>query len=64
MNLNLVQICGRLTKKPEARTTQNGTVVATFSVATNRIYKNRDGEKVEEVEFHNVTAWKKGEGSI
>ena len=57
MNINLVQICGRLTKTPESRTTQGGVVVLSFSVATNRSWKDKDGQKQEETEFHNVTAF-------
>jgi len=57
MNINLVQVCGRLTKTPESRTTQGGVVVLSFSVATNRTWKGKDGQKQEEVEFHNVTAF-------
>jgi len=57
MNLNLVQICGRLTKKPEMRTTPTGINVLSFSVASNRNWKDKEGQKQEEVEFHNVTAF-------
>ena len=57
MNINLVQICGRLTKTPESRTTQGGVVVLSFSVATNRTWKDKEGQKQEETEFHNVTAF-------
>lgn len=57
MNINLVQICGRLTRTPENRTTQNGSIVASFSVASNRSWKDKQGQKVEETEFHNVVAF-------
>lgn len=58
MNLNMVQICGRLTRDPEVKTTPNGKQVSSFVVATNYSYKNQAiGEKVEEVEFHNVVAF-------
>ena len=57
MNINLVQICGRLTKEPELRTTTSGTKVLSIGVATNRTYKDKEGKKVEETEFHNVTAF-------
>ncbi len=57
MNINLVQVCGRLTKTPESRTTTGGVVVLSFSVATNRTWKDKQGQKQEEVEFHNVTAF-------
>jgi len=57
MNINLVQVCGRLTKTPESRTTQGGLIVLSFSVATNRSWKDKQGQKQEETEFHNVTAF-------
>ena len=57
MNINLVQICGRLTKTPESRTTQGGVVVLSFSVATNRSWKDKDGQKQEETEFHNIVTF-------
>lgn len=57
MNLNLVQICGRITRDPEVRTMPNGTQVASFSVASNRTWKDQQGQKQEEVEFHNVVAF-------
>ena len=58
MNLNLVQICGRMTANPELKNTPNGTVVGKFSVASNRTWKDKNsGQKKEEVEFHNVVAF-------
>ena len=57
MNINLVQICGRLTRTPESRTTQGGIIVMLFSVATNRSWKDKQPQKQEETEFHNVTAF-------
>ena len=58
MNLNLAQICGRMTADPEAKTLPTGTMIAKFSVASNRTWKNKtSGQKEEEVEFHNVVAF-------
>ncbi len=57
MNLNKVIIAGRLTADPELRTTPSGTHVASFSLATNRNWKDKDGQKKEETEFHNIVAW-------
>jgi len=57
MNLNKVIIIGRLTADPELRTTNSGQSVTTVGVATNRIWTNRDGERQEETEFHNVVVW-------
>lgn len=54
--LNRVIIMGRLTKDPELRHTQNGTAVASFSVAVDRDRKKKDGEK--EVDFIDIVAWR------
>ncbi len=59
MNLNLVQVCGRITRKPEVKTLQSGTLLASFSVATNKKWKDSFGQKKEQVEFHNMTAFGK-----
>lgn len=59
MDLNKVMIIGRLTKNPEARTTPQGTNVASFSVATNFVWTDAQGQKQEKVEFHNVVAWRR-----
>jgi len=59
MNLNKVLIMGRLTADPEVKTTPSGTQVATFSIATNRYWTDKTGNKKEEVEFHNVVLWGK-----
>lgn len=57
MNLNKVIIVGRLTADPELRTTPSGAHVASFSLATNRNWTDKDGQKKEETEFHNIVAW-------
>lgn len=57
MNLNKVFLMGRLTADPQLRSTQTGTAVATFSVATNRVWVSKTGEKKEDVQFHNVVVW-------
>lgn len=57
MNLNKVFILGRLTADPQLRTTTNGTQVATFSVATNRVWNDKVSGKREEVEYHNIVVW-------
>ena len=56
-DLNKAMIIGNLTRDPEVRTTPNGQTVASFGVATNRQWKNQQGEKQEQVEFHNVVVW-------
>jgi len=59
MNLNKVMIIGNLTRDPEVKTTPSGQNVASFSVATNRVWTNAQGQKQEAVEYHNVVAWGK-----
>lgn len=56
-DLNKAMIIGNLTRDPELRTTPNGQNVASFGVATNRQWKNQQGETQEQVEFHNVVVW-------
>ena len=57
MNLNKVFIIGNLTRDPELRTLPTGTPVASFGVATNRVWKNQQGQKQEDVQFHNVVVF-------
>lgn len=57
MNLNKVFLLGRLTADPQLRVTPTGHQVATFSVATNRIWNDRVTGRREEVEFHNIVVW-------
>ncbi len=57
MNLNKVFILGRLTADPQLRTTQTGQQVTNFSIATNRVWTDKNGTKQEEVEFHNIVLW-------
>ena len=58
MNLNKVMIIGNVTRDPEVRATPSGQNVASFSVATNRRWTDQSGEKKEQVEYHNVVAWR------
>lgn len=59
MYLNKVIIIGNLTRDPETRALPSGTNVTSFSLATNRTYKDRDGNKKEDVEYHNVVVFGK-----
>ena len=59
MSLNRAQIIGNLTRDPELRTTTGGQSVVNFGVATNRRYKDKNGQQVDQAEFHNVVAWAK-----
>lgn len=47
-------IFGNLTRDPELKSLPSGIQVCSFSVATNRVYKDRDGKKVESSDFHNI----------
>lgn len=57
-SLNKVQLIGNLTAEPEVRETPNWQKVATFSVATNRKWKDAGGMLQEDTEFHNCVAWR------
>ncbi|MBI3098253.1 MAG: single-stranded DNA-binding protein [Planctomycetes bacterium] len=57
--LNKVLLIGNLTRDPELRYTQGGAAVCKFSLAVNRSYTGKDGEKKEEVCFIDVDVWQK-----
>lgn len=56
-SFNQVILVGNLTRDPELRTIPSGQQVASFSVATNRSWKNQEGETQEVADFHNIVAW-------
>jgi len=56
-NLNKVFLMGNLTRDPELRYIPSGTAVATFTVASGRVYTMASGEKREETCFMRVVAW-------
>ncbi|KQC30327.1 single-stranded DNA-binding protein [Flagellimonas eckloniae] len=56
---NKVQLIGNLGNDPEMVILENGNKLAKFSIATNETYKNSDGEKVTDTQWHNVVAWGK-----
>ncbi len=58
-SLNRAQIVGNVTRDPEMRYTPNGQAVCSFGVATNRRWRDKDGNNQEKTEFHNVVAWRK-----
>jgi len=58
-NVNLAIVMGNLTRDPELRYTPNGQPVTSFGVATNRSWKDSNGDKKDEVEFHEVVVWGK-----
>ncbi len=57
MNLNKVFVMGNLTRDPELRQIPTGQTVCSFSIATNRRFTDKAGQKQEQVEFHNIVAW-------
>lgn len=56
--MNKVILMGRLTKDPELRTTASGISVTSFSLAVNRRFNAKDGEK-QQADFFNIVAWQK-----
>ena len=56
--VNKVILVGRLGKNPETRTLDNGAKVCTFSIATSEVYKDRDGQRQEKTEWHNIVLWR------
>ncbi|KJJ83736.1 Single-strand DNA-binding [Candidatus Omnitrophus magneticus] len=58
-SLNKVIIMGNLTRDPEIRYVPSGTAVTSFTVAVNRVYKDKSGEKKEDPSFIRVVVWGK-----
>ena len=56
---NRVQLIGNVGNDPEIKTLENGKKLAHLTIATNDRYTNDKGEKVEQTEWHRVTAWGK-----
>ncbi|RLD67999.1 MAG: single-stranded DNA-binding protein [Bacteroidetes bacterium] len=54
---NTVRLIGRLGDDPKVNKFENGKQVVTFRIATDESYKNKDGEKVEETQWHNLEVW-------
>lgn len=59
MYINKATILGNLTRDPEMKALPSGTSVVNFSVATNRVWKDKNGAKQESVEYHNCVAFGK-----
>lgn len=58
-SVNKAFIVGNLGGDPEAKSTDSGANLCTFSVATSHRYKRNDGENVEETEWHRIVVWGK-----
>ena len=56
--VNKVILVGNLGKDPEIRYLDSGVAVANFSLATTENYKNKEGERVSQTEWHNVVLWR------
>ncbi len=56
--VNKVILIGNLGKDPEVRYLDSGVAVANFSLATTENYRNKEGEKVSQTEWHNVVLWR------
>lgn len=57
MYLNKAMIYGNLTRDPEQKALPSGMTVCSFSLATNRVYKDRDGKRQESTDYHNVVVF-------
>jgi single-strand DNA-binding protein len=57
MYLNKVLLYGNLTRDPELRAIPSGQQVASFGIATNRTFKNKEGQQQDQTEFHNIVAF-------
>lgn len=56
--VNRVILIGNLGKDPEIRSLEGGVKVANFSLATTETYKGKNGEKVDQTEWHNIVLWR------
>lgn len=57
--MNKVLLIGNLTRDPEMTEHDSGLKMAKFTLATNRHWTNKDGDKKEKTDFHNIVAWRK-----
>ena len=57
-SINKVILVGHLGKDPEVRYTASGDAVADVSLATSEYYKDKNGEKIEKTEWHNLVMWR------
>ncbi len=55
--LNKVMLIGHLGRDPEIRSTPSGQTVASFSLATNRKWTDKDGTRQEQTEWHQIVVW-------
>ncbi|MEA5137632.1 single-stranded DNA-binding protein [Arcicella rigui] len=55
--VNKVILLGRLGADPEVRSLPSGSKVTTFNIATSEVYNNKDGQRVEQTEWHRIELW-------
>ncbi len=56
-SLNRAEVLGNLTRDPEVRTLPSGQTVCSFAVATNRRWKDKDGNMKEDTQYHEISVW-------
>jgi len=64
ISLNKATIIGNLTRDPEKKALPSGITVVNFSIATNRSWKDKEGNKQEDVQFHNCISFGKQADTI
>ncbi len=57
-SLNKVMLIGYLGQDPEIKTLETGVKLARFSIATHEVFKNKNGDKTEHTEWHNIVLWR------
>lgn len=57
MYLNKAIVIGNLTRDPELRALPSGSKVCTFAVATNRVWRDKNGQKQEDTQYHNLVVF-------
>jgi single-strand DNA-binding protein len=57
MYLNKAFVYGNLTRDPELRSLPSGAPVTSFSLATNRVWNDRDGKRQESTDYHNIVVF-------
>ena len=57
--INKVILVGNLGKDPEVKTLESGDKRANFTLATTEMYKDKNGQKVSQTEWHNIVCWRR-----
>lgn len=64
MYLNKATLIGNITRKPELKSLPSGIAVCTFSIATNRTWKDKNGAKQENTDYHNIVVFGKSAENV